>query len=75
MNGGHDAASFGATTQHLLRSFTGLMLDRDTELESVQEAMLQHLPSAVDDLTAVCDPVQLRYDTRVEENGVRSCAS
>ncbi|XP_043216564.1 dedicator of cytokinesis protein 1-like isoform X2 [Amphibalanus amphitrite] len=59
MNGGHDAASFGGTTQHLLRSFTGLMLDRDTELESVQEAMLQHLPSAVDDLTAVCDPVQL----------------
>ena len=61
MNGGHDAASFEQTTEYLLRSFTGLMLDRDAELESVQQAVLQHLPAAVDDLSAVCNPVHLRW--------------
>ena len=60
MNGSREGAEFESNLLLLLRSFTGLLADRDPELETVRDAVLQHLPAVIDDLHTVCDPGQLR---------------
>ncbi|XP_037077483.1 dedicator of cytokinesis protein 1-like, partial [Pollicipes pollicipes] len=59
MNGSDDDGMFEASIQHLLRSFNSLMMAKGPRIEDVQNSVLLYLPSTMDDLITVCDPVQL----------------